>query len=52
MLARVVSKWVLFGTTLPCLHMTREQDPLGGASLVRRNDVLESEDVAHDFSKR
>ena len=45
-LARVVSKWLLFGTTSPSLAHHREEDPLGGAALVRRDDVLEADQVA------
>ena len=51
-LARVVSKWVLFGTTSPGLHDDAEQNPLGGAPLMRRQHVLEAEDVVDDVSKR
>ena len=42
MLARVVSKCVLFGTTVPGLHDHGEQDALGGAALMRRNHVAEA----------
>ena len=44
--ARVVSKWVLFGTTLPVAAEDAEEDPLGGAALVGRDDVLEREQLA------
>jgi hypothetical protein len=42
MLARVVSKWVLLGTTWPFLHMTVKEDALGGAALVGGDDVAEA----------
>ena len=42
MLARVVSKWVLLGTTRPGPPVS-EEDLLGGAALVGRQDVLERE---------
>ena len=45
MLARVVSKWVLLGTTWPGLHITREQDALGGAALVGGNHVAEAGEI-------
>ena len=45
MLARVVSKWMLFGTKSPFLTSVLEQDPLGRPSLVGGDDVGESEDV-------
>ena len=38
-LARVVSKWVLFGTTLPGTADDGEEDLLGGAALVGGDDV-------------
>ena len=46
-LARVVSKWVLLGTTSPGLAERGEQDLLGGAALVRRQYLAEAEDVLH-----
>ena len=48
MLARVVSKWLLFGTTSPGRQDRVEQDALGRAPLVRRDDVAESGEVLHD----
>ena len=45
--ARVVSKCVLFGTTSPGANHRREQDVLGRAPLVCRDDVGETGDVAH-----
>ena len=51
-LARVVSKWVLFGTTLPGPPMHREQDLLGGASLVRRDDVLKRPQLLDRLEER
>ena len=44
-LARVVSKWVLLGTTLPGPADAREEDLLGGAALVGGDDVLEREEL-------
>ena len=44
-LARVVSKCVLFGTTLPGPADGGEQDLLGGPPLVGRDDVLEREQL-------
>ena len=44
--ARVVSKWVLLGTTLPGPPIGCEQDLLGGAALMRRDHVLEGEELA------
>ena len=52
MLARVVSKWVLLGTTSPGCRIAVEQDALGGAALVRRDDVLEAGDVAAPTSSK
>ena len=46
MLARVVSKWVLLGTTLPGPPDEFEQDALARAALVRRQDVLEAGELA------
>ena len=46
MLARVVSKWLLLGTISPGCSMRVEQDALGGAPLVRRDDVREAGEVA------
>ena len=43
--ARVVSKWVLFGTTLARAAEDGEQDLLGGAALVGRDDVAEWEEA-------
>ena len=40
--ARVVSKWELLGTYLPWPAEDGEEDPLGGASLVGGDDVLEA----------
>ena len=51
MLARVVSKWVLFGTTCPGFQDGVEEDPLGGAPLVGRDDVLEAGQVLHDVAE-
>ena len=48
MLARVVSKWLLLGTTSPDVEDRLEQDPLGGAPLMRRDDVPEPGEVLHD----
>ena len=45
MLARVVSKCVLEGTTWPGLHMHGEQDALGGAALVGGDHVAEAGEV-------
>ena len=50
-LARVVSKWVLLGTTSPFLHMHAEEDAFGGATLVRRDHVLVAEDVLHGIAE-
>ena len=44
-LARVVSKWVLLGTTLPGAAEHAEQDLLGRAALVGRDHVPEREQV-------
>ena len=46
-LARVVSKWVLFGTTLPGAADHGEEDLLGGPPLVDRDHVLEREQLPH-----
>ena len=43
--ARVVSKCVLFGTTLPGTPDRAEEDPLGGPSLVGGDHVLEREQL-------
>ena len=51
MLARVVSKWLLFGTMSPGLQHRVEQDALGGASLVRRDDVREAGEVLDDVAE-
>src|ERR1019366_5385276 len=45
MLARVVSKWVLEGTTWPGRHMTVNKDTLGGAALVGGDHVAETGQV-------
>ncbi len=45
MLARVVSKCVLEGTTCPGLAHHGEQDALGRAALVRRNHVAEAGEI-------
>ncbi len=50
-LARVVSKWVLLGTTSPCLQHDGEENALGGAALVGGDDVLVAEDVLHGISE-
>ena len=42
MLARVVSKCVLFGTTVARFAQDREQNPLGRAALMGGNDVAEA----------
>ena len=47
MLARVVSKWLLLGTTWPGAKRAAEQDALRGAPLVGRDDVAVAEDVLH-----
>ena len=49
--ARVVSKCVLFGTTLPGPAIAREQDLLGGAPLMRRDHVREREQLLHGFEE-
>ena len=46
-LARVVSKWVLFGHDLAGPAEHAEQDPLGGPPLVGRDHVLEREQLLH-----
>ena len=49
--ARVVSKCVLFGTTLPGPADRGEQDLLGGAALVRRDHVREREQLLHGLEE-
>ncbi len=51
MLARVVSKCVLLGTTSPFLQHHAEQDALRRAPLVRRDHVLVAEDILHGIAK-
>ena len=46
-LARVVSKCVLLGTTLPGPPSTREEDPLRRPALVGGDHVLEREELLH-----
>ena len=50
--ARVVSKWVLFGTTLPGAADDAEQDLLGGPALVGRDDVAEREECLDRLEER
>jgi hypothetical protein len=50
MLARVVSKWVLFGMIRPARH--GEQDLLGGPALMGRQDVPEREQAGHRVTER
>ena len=45
MLARVVSKCVLLGTTIALLAGDAEEDALGGTSLMRGDDVAVAEDI-------
>ena len=45
MFARVVSKWVLLGTTRPGPAEDREEDLLGGAALVGGDHVAEGEQL-------
>ena len=47
MLALVVSKCVLLGTMSPGFSTVSEEDSLGGASLVRGDDVPQAGDVPH-----
>ena len=47
-LARVVSKWLLLGTTSPERQDRLEEDPLGRAPLVRGDDVAKPGEVLHD----
>ena len=50
-LARVVSKWVLFGTTLAGSTDRSEENLFGGPSLVRWDDVPEREEVLDGLKK-
>ena len=52
MLARVVSKWLLFGTIWPGMQDRVKQDPLRGAALVRRDDVRKPVSSRTTDSKR